>query len=196
MHEILLLGDSIRMAYQNRVKELLGNEYNVSAPGENCRFAAYTLNSLRYWLADIPKPEVIHWNNGLWDTAILYPEDGCFTHLNDYIETLSKILRVLKSTGAKVIFATSTPVDPKKEFLNTAASSCHRNCDIERYNLHAAELMKSNGVPINDLWSVIYPQISEYISEDLIHPTDSGVEALARAVAIKIKNTVYKGLLN
>ena len=71
MKEVLLLGDSIRMFYQERVKELLGEEYNVSAPEENCRFSMYTLNSLRTWLPGFPKPDIIHWNNGLWDTAIL-----------------------------------------------------------------------------------------------------------------------------
>ena len=84
MKQVLLLGDSIRMFYQERVRQLLGEDYQLSAPEENCRFAAYTLNSLRMWLPKVPKPDIIHWNNGLWDTAVLYPEDGIITHANHF----------------------------------------------------------------------------------------------------------------
>ena len=191
MKEVLLLGDSIRMAYQTRVTELLGGEFHVSAPGENCRFAAYTLNSLRMWLPKMPKPDIIHWNNGLWDTAILYPEDGCFTHLGDYADALEKILRELQKTGAKIIFASSTPVSPEKEFLTTAAPPAHKNEDIRRYNAAARIIMEQNGIEVNDLYQLVEPHISEYISADMIHPTPSGIEALAAAVSHKIKEVSH-----
>ena len=110
MKNIMLLGDSIRMFYQKKVIEKLGNDYNVWGPEENVRFARYTQNSLRFYLAEFPNPDVIHWNNGLWDAATLYPEDGCFTPLEEYISSLKIILRELKKTGAEIIFATSTPV--------------------------------------------------------------------------------------
>ena len=191
MKEVLLLGDSIRMAYQTRVTELLGGEFHVSAPGENCRFALYTLNSLRMWLPKLPKPDIIHWNNGLWDTAILYPEDGCFTHLGDYADALEKILRELQKTGAKIIFASSTPVSPEKEFLTTAAPPAHKNEDIRRYNAAARIIMEQNGIEVNDLYQLVEPHISEYISADMIHPTPAGVEALAAAVSHKIKEVSH-----
>ena len=111
---ILLIGDSIRMFYQNAVKEKLGEEYTVYGPGENCRFSSYVLNSLRFWLEEFPTPDIIHWNAGLWDTAILYKEDGCFIGIDEYVACMKKILRVLKSTGAKIIFATITPVHDEK----------------------------------------------------------------------------------
>ena len=191
MKEVLLLGDSIRMAYQKRVTELLGGEFHVSAPGENCRFAAYTLNSLRMWLPKMPKPDIIHWNNGLWDTAILYPEDGCFTHIGEYADALEKILRELQKTGAKIVFASSTPVSPEKEFLTTAAPPAHKNEDIRRYNAAARIIMEQNGIEINDLYQLVEPHISEYISADMIHPTPSGIEALAAAVSHKIKEVSH-----
>ena len=191
MKEVLLLGDSIRMAYQKRVTELLGGEFHVSAPGENCRFAAYTLNSLSKWLPKMPKPDIIHWNNWLWETAILYPEDGCFTHLGEYADALEKILRELQKTGAKIVFASSTPVSPEKEFLTTAAPPAHKNEDIRRYNAAARIIMENNGIEINDLYQLVEPHISEYISADMIHPTPSGIEALAAAVSHKIKEVSH-----
>ena len=145
MKEILLLGDSIRMFYQDRVKELLGEAYNVSGPTENGRFAAYTFNSLRMWLPTFPKPDVIHFNNGLWDTAILYAEDGCFTPLDEYIRTMERIVRQLKKTGARLIFATTTPTHPGKAEWVTDMPPRHVNADIERYNAAAVELMDITG---------------------------------------------------
>ena len=183
MKEILLIGDSIRMFCQKRLTGLLGDEYHVSAPGENCRFAAYTRNSLRFWLEAFPKPEIIHWNNGLWDIARLYGEDECFTPLDEYINNLRRTLPILKATGAKIIFATTTPTDPRREKPLPGIPSCHLNSDIERYNSAAVGLMKENGVMINDLYSVVSPHIAEYISEDLIHPNAAGIEAIASATA-------------
>ena len=46
MKKIILLGDSIRLSYQNRVTELLGSDYTVWGPDDNSRFAAYTLRML------------------------------------------------------------------------------------------------------------------------------------------------------
>ena len=86
--KVLLIGDSIRMFYANEVKEQLGESYEIYAPKENCRFSSFVLNSLRFWLEDFPIPDVIHFNVGLWDTAILYHEDGCFTGLDEYTDTL------------------------------------------------------------------------------------------------------------
>lgn len=187
MKEIMLLGDSIRMFYQERVRELLGEAYNVSAPAENGRFAAYTFNSLRMWLPTFPKPDVIHFNNGLWDTAILYAEDGCFTPLDEYIRTMERIVRQLKKTGARLIFATTTPTHPGKAEWVTDMPPRHVNADIERYNAAAVELMKREGIAINDLYHLVSDHIETYVSDDWIHPGPSGVEELAQAVASKIK---------
>ena len=191
MKEVLLLGDSVRMMYQTEVQTMLGSAFHVSAPTENGRFAAYTLNSLRMWLPNFPKPDIIHWNNGLWDTAILYQEDGCFTHIGEYADALEKILRELKKTGAKIIFATSTPVLPEKEFLTTAMPPCHKNEDIRRYNAAARIIMEQNGVTVNDLYSLVEPHIRDYICEDMIHPNAAGKIALASAVGKKIKEVSH-----
>ena len=67
MIKVLLIGDSVRLHYQDEVRRLLGEEYCVMAPNENCKFSSYVLNSLRFWLAEYNGVEVIHWNAGLWD---------------------------------------------------------------------------------------------------------------------------------
>jgi len=168
MKTVMLLGDSIRMCYQDEVIKNLGEGYQVFKPEENCRFARYTLNSLRYWFNQCPNPNVIHWNNGLWDTAVLYPEDGCFTPVEEYIRDIKRILRELKKTGAKIIFATTTPVNPLKA---QNPQSKHYNEDIINYNQYIVEMMRKENIIINDLHHLVYPKINEYICEDYIHLT-------------------------
>ena len=186
--KVLLLGDSIRMFYENEVRELLGSEYEVFSPSENCRFSAYVLNSLRFWLNDFPNPDIIHFNAGLWDTAILYSEDGCFVGIDEYVRNMKKVLRELKKTGAKIIFATSTPVSDKKEKLPGPMPPAHKNTDIQSYNNAVLEAFKDEDILINDLFSVMYEKKEEYLCDDMIHPNDDGVKLLGKAVADMIKS--------
>ena len=197
MKRVMLIGDSIRLNYQSVVEEELSGEFSVWAPAENCRFAKYTLNELQRYAvrfakeeqekiseaeitpvidkaANTVRPDVIHWNNGLWDTGIAYEEDGPFTIIDDYIRDMSKILRELRKLSDKVIFATTTPVKP---------GTHQRNEVIEEYNKRITEFMESENVPINDLWSVVSENIDEYISEDKIHLSEKGKKVCGEAVA-------------
>ncbi|MGI6745089.1 MAG: SGNH/GDSL hydrolase family protein [Acutalibacteraceae bacterium] len=182
MKKILLLGDSIRENYQERVKELLkGDGCEVFHPDENCRFSRYTLNSLRHWLPKCTNPDVIHWNNGLWDVMTVYPEDGCFTELSDYIRDMGRILRELKKTGAKVIFATTTAVgDGNPNRLNET---------IELYNTTLINALGKKLDEVNDLYSLTRPRNNVYIRlDDKVHLTDEGIEVCSKAVADKIRD--------
>lgn len=180
---VLLIGDSIRMFYENEVRARLGDKYNVYAPEENCRFSSYLLNSLRFYLAEFPTPDIIHFNAGLWDAAILYPEDGCFIGVDAYAENMKKILRVLKNTGAKIIFATTTPVSDAKKNLVGPMPPAHRNEDIISRNKSVLETFKGEDIYINDLFSLIYDNREEYLRDDMIHPNEKGIKILGSAVA-------------
>ena len=185
--KVLLIGDSIRMFYQKEVISQLGNNYEVFAPAENCRFSSYVLNSLRFWLNEFPTPDIIHFNAGLWDTAILYHEDGCFIGLDEYAKNMKNIVRELKKTGAKIIFATTTPVSDEKEKLLGPMPPAHRNSDILIYNKVALEIFAGEDIIVNDLSSKMYPEKEKYLSEDMIHPNDDGVKFLGELVATAIK---------
>jgi acyl-CoA thioesterase-1 len=124
----------------------------------------------------------------LWDSAILYSEDGCFTEIEDYIRNMRKILRVLKSTGAKVIFATTTPVSDEKKKVVGPLPPAHRNDDIIRYNAAVLEAFKDENVYINDLFSLMYDHKEKYLSEDMIHPNQEGIQLLGAAVARSIRD--------
>lgn len=197
---VLLIGDSIRMYYQKEVISNLGNDYKVFAPEENCRFSSYILNSLRFWLNEFPTPDIIHFNAGLWDTAVLYREDGCFTHIDEYVKNMKSILRELKKTGAKIVFATTTPVSDDKAKLPGPMPPAHKNDDIISYNKVVVKVFKGEDIFVNDLFSAMYPDKEKYLSDDMIHPNDDGVRLLGGLVAnairkcgaYKNKNTITK----
>ena len=187
MKRVMLLGDSIRMMTEAKVREKLGADFEVWSPEKNCRYTALTLNELRHYFKKFPDPEIIHWNNGLWDIAILYDDDGNFTPLPVYLENLKRILKQLRKTGAKIIFATTTPTHPKKVNRPSPQGSRHYNSDIAKYNAAAIELMEKEGILINDLYPLLMDDLDRFIdSFDWIHPTADGIEVLSDQIAKKI----------
>lgn len=198
MKQVMLIGDSIRLGYQANVENELKGQYEVWGPKENCRFAKYTLNELeRIFEAfsenenqkcdeallmptasknnNLIYPDIIHWNNGLWDTAIVCEEDGAFTPVEEYISYISKILRELRKITDKVIFATTTPVKPD--------NPNQKNDIITEYNKRVLEFMEAENVVINDLGSLVSEKIDEYICEDNIHLSEKGKDICGKAVA-------------
>ena len=179
MKKVLLLGDSIRENYQDAVTAALAGRAEVVHPAPNGAFASYTLCLLRVWLAELGTPDIVHWNNGIWDTFLRYTEDGPFTPVDEYVRTLSRILRELRKTGAQVVFATSTPCrDP------------HRDLDSRRiawYNHEALALMRREGVDIDDLWSTVAADIPNLICADNVHLSDAGKRACAAQVVRSVE---------
>lgn len=175
MKKVMLLGDSIRLSYQETVKQHLHNRAEVWGPGENCRFVKYTLWCLAEWLGSCGKPDIIHWNNGIWD---LYRQNGwadVFTPLEEYVAYLGRVLPELQKTGAPIIWATTTPVRPD-------CAPC-QNERIDQYNAAAVGYMTQAGVEINDLNTLLRPDLDRFISEDGVHLTPEGVASCGRQVA-------------
>ena len=171
---VLLLGDSIRGNYQNFVREGLGEHFEVVAPEENGRFAKYTLNELDRCFQGYGEPDVIHWNNGLWDSAVVCPEDGMFTPPDEYLRYMSLILRELRKHTPNVIFATTTPV--RDGSLNQHLEY------IDRLNAVIVPYMKAQHVAINDLYSLVKPRMDELLRPDCIHLSAKGCEVCGQAV--------------
>jgi lysophospholipase L1-like esterase len=178
MH-ISCLGDSIRIQYTPRVIELLGNDFSVFAPKENCRFAKYTLRGMFDWKKDMHGSRIVHFNNGLWDICDIFG-DGMFTSEAEYVETMLRIAKILQSRHEIVIFATTTPVSPKNPY--------NKNEDIRRYNERIVPLLKERGILINDLYSTVAADLDRYISSDTIHLTPEGIERCAVQVADCIRS--------
>lgn len=180
MIKVTLLGDSIRMiGYGLEVPALLGEDFEVFQPDDNCRFAKYTLRGLFDWDNDMAGSKIVHWNNGLWDICNLFG-DGLFTSEGEYVENMLRIADILLSKYDKVIFATTTPV--------TEQNKHNKNADIEKYNELIVPLLEEKGVIINDLYKLVSSNIDQYIrKDDNIHLTDEGIAVCAKQVADKIK---------
>lgn len=178
MKKIILLGDSIRLSYGNRVRELLGEGYTVWQPEDNCRFAAYTLRMLFDYKAQLEGADVIHFNCGLWDMCDLFG-DGPFTPLEVYVEQMVRIAKILKTYAPVVIFATTTPPSPKMWG--------HDLGRVRAYNAAAMAALEPLGIFFDDLFTPVAEDIDRMISEDYLHASPYGVEILANRVADCIK---------
>lgn len=181
MTKISFLGDSIRMQYAPRVKEMLGEKYDVFYPSENCRFSKYALRGMWDWKEGMKGSRIVHWNNGLWDICDIFG-DGLFTSKEEYVANMLRVADILLSRHETVIFATTTPVRPENPH--------NKNEWIEDYNAAIVPLLKEKGVIINDLYSLVAADISRYVSDDLIHLSEEGIQLCARAVEKAVLDAV------
>lgn len=181
MKKVTLLGDSIRLiGYGTRVPELLGDEYEVFQPDDNCRFTKYTLRMLFDYKEQIKGSDVIHWNNGLWDIVSGMFDDGIpFTSEEEYVENMLRVARELKKLGKRVIFATTTPVHNEHQYNDNAV--------IKRYNELIVPKLQEMGIEINDLHSAVNQDIYRYICDDQIHLSKEGIELCSKMVVDAIK---------
>lgn len=182
MKKVALLGDSIRLiGYGTKVPELLGEEYKVFQPDDNCRFVKYTLRGIFDWREQLTGCDVIHWNNGLWDASVHLFDDGKpFTSEEEYVENMLRVATELKKLAPRVIFATTTPVRPDYEYNDNAI--------IDRYNAVLVPKLQKMGLEINDLNSLVKPHVYEYLrDDDKIHLSKEGIDACAKQVVSFIK---------
>ncbi len=173
MKNVLLLGDSICISYREKVREALKGRAEVCYPEENGRWAAYMYNSLKYWLPNLPKPDVIHFNTGIWDCEHLFDSEEPFCSVEEYVRDGMRLYRQLKKTGATIIFATTTPVAKGERFVEE---------EICAHTQALAAALIREGCIINDLHGVVSADMQGYISEDGCHPTEAGANTCAEAV--------------
>ena len=178
--KVLLLGDSIRMSYQPHVARLLSDRAEVVGPADNCQYSLYTLSSLGGWITALGKPDIVHWNNGIHDSGHNPARSPIQIPIDVYRTNLESILDGLTALTPNVIWATITPVHPDRPFRDTEWA--WRNEEIDQYNEVARTLIESRGVLINDLHTLVWNNVSEFLSEDQLHLSESGQEVCARAV--------------
>jgi acyl-CoA thioesterase-1 len=188
--KVLILGDSISIGYTPVVRKLLAERADVQRPNGNCQHSAYGLANVKKWVGDV-KWDVIHFNFGIWDTHML---DGQNQLVRDetaapgplhirhtpeqYRKNLEQIIAVLQASGAKLIFANTTPIMKR---------TGKRFEDIKTLNATAAALMNEKQIPINDLYEFVLPNAKEWQTGDQVHFNAVGNEALGRRVAEAIE---------
>lgn len=195
---VLLVGDSISEGYTVQVRRLLAGKANVHRIPENGRYTSYGLQHIKTWLGD-GRWTVIHFNWGIWDTHHFGPNNELVTKggrirtpLREYEANLQKLIDTMKGTGARLIWASTTPV---AEGLSTRPEC------IVQYNAAAAKIMKSHQIRIVDLYAEVMPR-PDKLQVDGCHFNSRGRKILAKKVAeailaelkqTKNKGNVYKG---
>jgi lysophospholipase L1-like esterase len=196
---IMLLGDSVSLGYTNYVKEKLDGKVNFFRPLNikggyvNCGGTTDTIKHIDDWLALAPKWDVIHFNFGLHDLKHVdavtgknskKPEDPQQADLKTYKKNLTEIVKKLKATNAKLIFATTTSYPDKP------AGPLRRSDQPEKYNKVALKIMKKYDVTINDLNALTLPRLAELQPPSNVHFTKEGSEVLGKQVVDKILTTL------
>ena len=179
MKNLLLLGDSIRMSYSPAVKEKLKGRANVYGPNDNGRWSGYTLNSLRFWMPHLSDPDIVHWNNGLWDMGDNYNLGRPFSLPEEYVSALERTIRVLRNMfgeGLTIIMATTTPT------AKTDLQTPHAYNDLLR------DVAARHNIPVNDLFSTIAENREDFLMPDGIHLTEKGIAAAADKVCAAVEN--------
>ncbi|MGJ8653725.1 MAG: acetylxylan esterase [Opitutaceae bacterium] len=192
---VLLIGDSISIGYTPYVRALLKGKADVYRIPSNAKYSAYGLENLDKWLAMKPGQwDVIHFNWGLWDLCYRHPKskvqgkrdkvNGTLTAtLEQYRATLEKIVARLKQTNATLMWCATTPV-PEGE-------AGRKLGDDLTYNKVAAEIMKANGVLVNDLHTHALLQLpATMVREGDVHFTEEGYQHLAEKVAQEVTTSL------
>jgi hypothetical protein len=182
---VLLLGDSISIGYTLPTRARLAGKANVHRPAENCSDSGKGIRTLDQWLGT-EKWDVIHFNFGLHDVkyldekgALVSPEKGKqVASVADYEKNLRTLVARLKKTGAKLIFATTTPVP--------AGSSGRVEHSEVPYNAAAVRVMKENGIAVDDLHAFVTARQEKIQLPKNVHFSKEGYEQLADTVVANI----------
>ncbi|MBW7895979.1 MAG: SGNH/GDSL hydrolase family protein [Opitutaceae bacterium] len=176
---VLLIGDSISLGYTPFVRELLRATANVHRIPDNGGATTLGLVMLDKWLG--PEPwHVIHFNFGLHDITRL-PSGTVRTTPDTYAANLRTLVTRLQRTGARLIFATTTPVPGR------TINPTRDEADVLAVNARATAVMRELGVTINDLHAFTAPRLAEWQQPANVHFTPAGYAALAEPVAAAIR---------
>lgn len=190
---VLILGDSISIGYTLQVRALLDGKANVFRPlktantgAENCSGTTNGVINIDRWIGD-RKWDVIHFNFGLHDLKRVTepggekvsanPQDPPQASVEKYAGNLDLIVKKLKATGARIVFANTTPVPD-------GCNNPYRDpADPPRYNAAAAQIMQKNDVRVNDLFSFCQPLLDNIQQPNNVHFNNEGNRALASQVS-------------
>jgi len=191
--EVLILGDSISMGYTPYVKEMLKDKANVTRPDENCEGTTKGVRKIDEWLGSTAW-DVIHFNFGLHDIKHVDPgtgesssntDDPLQADLKTYRKNLGWIIKRMKSTGAKLILATTTPVPENTKPLRDPGTEI-------KYNKTAVKLAEKHKIMVNDLYAFSLPVIKEIQRPANVHFTPEGSKVLAEKVTEVILEALEK----
>jgi acyl-CoA thioesterase-1 len=126
--------------------------------------------------------DLVLFNFGLRDFKDLDGKELTAQDLADYQANLKRIVRQLKRSGAKLVWANTTPVPAKNRY------KCKPE-DVKRYNEAAFLVMESAKVPIADLNGAIQGRLAQCQTGDVLFKAE-GNKVLAAAAASAIRKAL------
>ncbi|WP_419194197.1 SGNH/GDSL hydrolase family protein [Novipirellula herctigrandis] len=196
MPNMLILGDSISIGYTLPVRQFLKGKANVYRPlsgagPENCGDSAKAVDNIDRWLAIAPKWNVIHFNWGLHDLKRIDgkktgPEIPPAVAITDYKKNLQIVIDKMKATGARLIFASTTAYP-------AGVKPCRLPEDAVKYNAAALEVMKQNGVLVNDLYAFTANRLEELQNPVNVHFSQKGSIVISKQIAEMVAKTMNWG---
>jgi lysophospholipase L1-like esterase len=182
---VLLIGDSISIGYTPATRKLLTGVANVHRIPEDGGPTSNGIAKIDKWLGAGKgggKWDVIHFNWGLHDIKL---DTGMHqVPIEQYEKNLWTLVKTMKATGAKLIWASTTPVPEGK------LSPKRDDKDVAAYNAVAKKIMQEESVAINDLYAFALPRLKEIQRPVNVHFTDAGSAVLAEEVAKAIRDAL------
>ncbi len=181
---VLLVGDSISIGYTKPVRDLLAGRANVHRIPENGGNTRKGLLRIDAWLGD-SKWDVIHFNWGLHDIRLdaqgrTDRSGPNAVPIAEYEKNVRALVARLEKTGARLIWASTTPVPEGESKRNPE--------DVGRYNGIAATIMAERGIPIDDLFAVSTERCgSLHSGPGNVHYKVEGSKVLAESVTRSIE---------
>ena len=176
---VLLIGDSISIGYTLPVRELLKGKANVHRIPTNGGPTKNGTANIEKWLGT-GKWDVIHFNWGIHDLKFM-PDGKRQVEAEDYEKNLRTLVARMKASGAKLIWATTTPI-PDGELV-----PARKFGEVPEYNAIAKRVMTENGVALDDLNAAMTPHIAELQNTKDVHYKPEGYAFLAKQVAASIE---------
>lgn len=186
MNKVVLIGDSIRMGYQEVVRRELAEVAEVWGPTQNGGNTQNVLDHLDEWVIS-QAPSVVHINCGLHDLKKDFGAAQAAIPVEPYEANVRDILqRLSHETTATIVWATTTPVN--EQWHHATKGFDRFEADVAAYNQAATRVAKELGTLIDDLFAVIMDAGRDRcLRPDGVHFTDEGSALLGKAVAECIK---------
>lgn len=188
MKDVILLGDSIRIGYQDTVRERLASCAAVWSPIHACN-SDRLLERLDEWVLS-RRADVVHLNCGLHDIKKPFDTGLAEVPLDRYTENVRAILtRLQAETTATVVWALNTPVN--SEWHHNTKGMDRFEEDAVAYNAVASGICRDLGVAVNDLFSVVMSAgRDDLLMPDGVHFKPEGYALLGEHVAETIRKVV------
>lgn len=163
---VILIGDSVSRSCTVSVRKLLAGNANVHRAPANCGPTDSGLRNMDIWLDQgSGEWDVVYFNFGIHDRRKT-PEQ--------YAANLERVIQRLEATGAKLIWAPTTPFEDKNVPGVDGSLALNATSD---------EVMGKHGIPIDDLHATVIDKLAHVQGADRTHFDAAGIRLLAGEVA-------------